>query len=274
MSPSWNPDFAGQSPVFAPLVAAARELGGEAWPGCADFNRLLAARGTPVVTAGGRELRFVEQTTRPATFADRYEPRIFLRGEVQFRPGAWHDVFNALVWLTFPRVKAALNARHYHALARQHAAGARDRGPVQDALTLFDESGVIVVTSDTSLTGLLVRHAWKDFFWQRRAEVTANMRFHVVGHGLYAKMLRPFVGVTARGIVCEVPAAILALPLSSQLAEIDSRLAVRISDPARVTATRELMPVPLLGIPGWCPENEAATYYDNSRYFRPKSCRR
>ena len=274
MSQSWNPDFAVQSPVFAPLLAAARELGGTAWPGCADFNRLLAARGAPVVTAGGQQLRFVEQTTRPVTFADRYEPRIFLRGEVQFRPGAWHDVFNALVWLTFPRVKAALNARHYRALLHQHAAGTRDRGPAQDALTLFDESGVIVVTCDVTLAELLARHAWKVIFWHSRAEVTANMRFHVMGHGLYVKMLQPFVGVTGRGIVCEVPAALLALPLCSQLPEIDSLLAAQIGDSGRVSATRELMPVPLLGIPGWCPENEAATYYDNTRYFRPKPCRR
>ena len=97
MSEAWNPEFSGQSPAFAPLRAVARELHGPAWPGCDDFNRLLAARVSPIVNAAGLPLRFVAQAPRAAAFEDGYEPRIFLRGEVQFRAQEWHDVFNALV---------------------------------------------------------------------------------------------------------------------------------------------------------------------------------
>ena len=270
MSEAWNPEFSGQSPAFAPLRAVARELHGPAWPGCDDFNRLLAARVSPIVNAAGLPLRFVAQAPRAAAFEDGYEPRIFLRGEVQFRAQEWHDVFNALVWLTFPRTKAALNERQYRALERQHADGARNRGPAQDALTLLDESGVIVATSDLALGELLANHAWQELFWQRRAEVAEHMQFYLLGHGLYAKMLQPFTGVTGRGMPCVVSADFMALPLAAQLEHLDTQVSARIGNPAREIAARELTPVPLLGIPGWCADNEQPRYYDNSAYFRPR----
>ena len=141
--------------MFEPLRAAARELRGPYWPGCDDLNRIIAARGKTMVTAGGRPLTFVEQQLRHATFEDKYEPRIFLRGEVQFRVCNWHDLLNALVWLAFPAAKAALNQRQYRELERRRASGAQNRGPAQDALTLFDEGGVIVVAADSALAALL-----------------------------------------------------------------------------------------------------------------------
>ena len=171
MTTQWNPDFAEVLPAFSPLRAAALAVRLPAWPTCGDFNRVLAARNEPVLNSAGRALRFVEQAPRSAAFEDKYEPRIFLHGEVQLRPCDWHDVFNALVWLTFPRTKAALNACHFRALERGQGGASRNRGPVQDALTLFDESGVIVVSGDPALSGMLVEHAWKDLFWRRRGDV-------------------------------------------------------------------------------------------------------
>lgn len=273
MTVTWDPEFAERASAFAPLRAVARELRGPAWPGCDDFNRLLAARSAPILNASGMPLCCVAQAPHPQAFEDKYEPRVFLRGEVQLRPRDWHDVFNALVWLTFPRAKAALNERHYRALERQRADGARNRGAVRDALTLFDEGGVIIVTTDAALGGLLADHAWKELFWRRRADVLERMRFYLFGHGLYAKMLQPFDGVTGRGIFCTVPAQFFAESLARQLDELDKRLAAQIADPARWTATRELAPVPLLGIPGWFAANENERYYDNTGYFRPATGR-
>jgi hypothetical protein len=269
MHDSWESEFAWHLPAFAPLLACAGELRGGSFPGCDELNRLLAGRDPPVLNASGRPLRFVAQAARQSAFEDKYEPRIFLRGEVQFRRANWHDLFNALVWLAFPHTKAALNARQFHALERQRAAGARNRGALQDALTLFDEGGVIVATSDLALYELLAGHAWKDLFWQRRAEVAAQMRFHLFGHALYEKMLQPFVGVTGRGIACPVAADFFALPPARQLHALDRQLAGRFADPALSLAARELAPVPLLGIPGWCTDNAREDYYDNTAYFRP-----
>ncbi len=255
--------------MFEPLRMAASRLRGPNWPGCDDLNRILELRRAPIVTAGGLPLRFVEQQARQTRFEEKYEPRIFLRGEVQFRPRNWHDFFNAMVWLTFPRAKAALNQRHYRELERQRSIGAKNRGPAQDALTLFDEGGVIVAASDPSLAALLTGFEWKQLFWQRRAGAVQRMRFYLFGHALYEKALAPFVGVTGRGVIFAVQDSFIDLPLGAQLAELDVRLAARVGDTAQFSATRELTPVPILGIPGWCEDNTREQYYDDIDYFRP-----
>lgn len=269
MSKAWDPDFVARSPMFEPLRAATGGLRGSYWPDCDDLTRITASSRAPIVTAGGRPLRFVAQQLRHEAFEDKYEPRIFLRGEVQFRSCNWHDLLNALVWLTFPRAKAALNQRHYRELERQRGCGAPNRGPAQDALTLFDEGGVIVVSANAELSRLLMDFEWKELFWRRRAAAVQAMRFYLFGHALYEKALAPFAGVTGRGVICEVDSAFLAQPLAQQLDELDARLAARIGDPARFAATRELAPVPILGVPGWCRENACEQYYDNIGYFRP-----
>ena len=69
-----------------------------------------------------------------------YEERIFRTGEVATRPGSWHDLFNALAWLAFPRAKAALNRLHHDELARRGDGPAR--GTVRDVATLFDRNRI------------------------------------------------------------------------------------------------------------------------------------
>lgn len=255
---------------FEPVRATARQLCTPEWPGCGDLNRLLALRTVPVVNAAGHAVRFVAQAMRSGAFEGKYEPRIFLRGEVQFRAGDWHDVCNALAWFTFPRAKAALNESHYRALERQRASGPGNRAPVQDALTLLDESGVLVVTSNVELGQLLASHAWKELFWRRRAEVARDMRFYLFGHGLGEKMLRPFIGVTGRSLICEMPRDFMAVPLARQLEALDAQVATRIGNACSPLTTRDLTPVPVLGIPTWCADNEDERYYDNATYFRPR----
>ncbi len=247
----WDPNFAERTPMFEPLRACAHDLRTPYWPGA------------------GAPLRFVAQAPRADDFEDKYEPRIYMRGEVQFRACNWHDLFNALVWLAFPRAKAALNQRHCRELERQHASGAQNRGAVQDALTLFDEGGVIVASADESLSKLLSGFQWKELFWQRRSEILQSMRFYLFGHALYEKALQPFAGVTGRGVIVEVGAGFFAQPLAAQLAALDGEVAQRIANAALFRATRELAAVPILGVPGWCEDNVFEAFYDNVDYFRP-----
>ena len=37
----------------------------------------------------------------------------------------------------------------------------------------------------------------------------------------------------------------------------------------RLASPRDLAPLPVLGIPGWWPTNDAPAFYDDARYFRP-----
>lgn len=264
----WDPDCLARSPLFEPLraVAPARSAG---WPTPAAMQRALDARAAR--NARGMPLSIVPPGPRRG---EKYEARIFLDGALPVRPWDWHDYFNVLVWLAFPRAKAALNERHHAELGRQRAAGERNRGPAQDALTLFDEGGVIVAASDDALLGLLRDWRWKELFWERRAELAARMRFFVFGHALYEKALRPFLGITGRGILLEVEPGLMAAPLAEQVAEIDARAASWIADRERLKSTRELAVVPVLGVPGWHPDNNVETFYDNTDYFRPARSRK
>ena len=268
MADLWDPEFAGRSPLFEPLRPVAEAFRTSCWPGTADLNRALVS-GKPILNANGLPLRFIDQLPRPQCPEDKFEPRIFHRGEVQFRACFWHDFFNALVWMTFPACKAALNRRHVIEIERQRAAGAANRGPVQDALTLFDEGGLIVAVSNPALTRLLLDFQWTELFWHRRSEIAVSMVFFVFGHALYEKALAPFSGVTGRAVVVEVDANFSGLSHGAQHALLDRQVAARINDRACFLTTRELAPVPVFGIPGWDENNARREYYDNTLYFRP-----
>jgi len=58
-------------------------------------------------------------------------------------------------------------------------------------------------------------------------------------------------------------------PLAQQLAYLDSLLADYLAALEHCRSTRDLSPVPLLGVPGWAADNNCAAYYDNTAYFRP-----
>ena len=173
-APEWNREALLQSPLFAPLhpILADLEVGG--FPTLLDCNALLDARQPPITVQRGMPLRFVAQQRGKLPFEAQYEPRCYLTGEVQMRAHNWHDLLNALVWLTFPKTKAVLNARHFHALIEEQASGNTRRGTVRDVNTLFDESGVIVVYADAELAALLRNFKWQELFWQRREQVRAG----------------------------------------------------------------------------------------------------
>jgi hypothetical protein len=265
----WNKAMLLQSPLFAALHPILAKLGSEGFPSLQDCNALLDARTSPIAVQSGAPLHFVAQQRGKLPFEAQYEPRCYLKGEVPTRADNWHDLLNALVWLTFPKIKAVLNVRHYHALMAERAEGRTKRGAVRDVNTLFDESGVIVVYADLELAGLLRDFQWQELFWQRRVQVRTDMGFYLFGHGLYEKALQPYVGMTGQGLLLGVEPAFFRWPLAQQLAHLDSQLANHLAAPEHCRSTRDLSPVPLLGVPGWAADNDSAAYYDNSDYFRP-----
>jgi hypothetical protein len=143
------------------------------------------------------------------------------------------------------------------------------RGAVRDTNTLLDESGVIVVCADEELASLLRDFQWQELFWHRREQVKASMGFYIFGHGLYEKALQPYIGMTGQGIVLAVEQSFFTWPLPQQLMHLDKLLADNLALPEYCSNTRELSPVPLLGVPGWAADNDSPAYYDNTRYFRP-----
>jgi Protein of unknown function (DUF3025) len=239
---------------------------GADWSSPAALERCLTAadvrnaRGMPLIVREERALREYGESG--------YEPRILDHGVIAVRPDRWHDVFNVLVWRTFPRAKAALNERHCAELDR-HPGGPYQRGALRDTLTLVDESGVIVAASDGSLLDALRGFRWKELFWSRRADLLRCLRVHVFGHALYEKLLRPYVGLTGHAIVFEVDQALIEGSVADRIRALDHRLAAVLRECAGLRSPRDLHPVPLLGVPGWHPGAAHETFYDNRDYFRP-----
>ncbi len=244
--------------LFTPLLPLLQRI-----PFAPDERSLEALiAGRELLTESGQRIRFVP----PHDDGRAYEARIWEKGEVETRPDNWHDFFNALVWMTFPGAKSALNARHALSLAVHLAGSGRGRG--RDAMTHFDECGVVVVSSDASLLELIAAFRWKELFWQRRADLGARLRCFVFGHATYEQLLSPFPGLTAKGVLREVSPQWLEEPLAVQLADVDQQQARELASAAHGDP-RALHPLPLMGFPGVTPASEDAAYYDDLWQFRP-----
>jgi hypothetical protein len=264
----WNRDAWLGSPFFEPLHGVLQRLGNASFPTLQDLNALLPEQ-PEIRVRSGESLRFVAQGVGKLAFEAQYEPRCYLSGEVQTRANNLHDLFNALVWLTFPHSKATINVRHYRALTDTGAVLQTQRGSVRDMATLFDESGVVVACADARLAELLRAFQWKELFCTQRAQVIAAMGFYIFGHGLHEKAIHPYVGMTGQGLVVSVDNAFFSWDMPRRMQYLDERVAAYLNDPAHCRDTHELTPVPLLGIPGWSADNAQPGYYDNQDYFRP-----
>jgi len=252
--------------AFHPAFAAATALVDlDALADATDASALqafVAAAPLPPRNADGLLLRPVAM---PAGGAATYERRISATGELAVRPESWHDRLNVLAWCLFPQAKAALNARHVADLAR---ADAPVRSRVRDALTLFDEDGLVVACADPSLAALVRAHRWTELFVDRRADVASRLACVPFGHALLEKLLDPFVGLTAKVRFVDVPPAWFDAPWPERVATLDANLAAALGDPADFTTPRVLAPLPVLGLPGWWAANTDPRFFENRGYFR------
>lgn len=264
--PVWDRPALLAAPLLATVRPLLARLPAERFPSLDALNAL--ARERDVRAGGGAPVVFVPaEPGKRGAFDAQYEVRIFREGTVPTRAGSWHDLFNALAWLTFPRTKATINRLHHEEMLRRR--GAAQRGTARDLLTLFDEGGVIAACAEPSLAKLLAGFRWKELFWARRADVSACMRLSVFGHAIHEKALAPYKGVTAKTLVVDVGRETLALPDDALTTHLDERAAAHFAAPGALESTRSLHPLPVLGVPGWTPENEDAAFYDDVTVFRP-----
>jgi Protein of unknown function (DUF3025) len=249
----WDQHFAARSPMFDPLRGVCNALSAAAWPSPAQLTVL--AQGRKLVSGGGQPLRF--ETLTQATAAADYESCIHDEGVAPLREANWHDFFNAAAWLAFPRTKAALNRAHVAALQVQQGAA---RSRARDALTLFDESGVLVLSSSRAVLDGIRAFDWGRVFCEARDELPASTQFVVFGHALYEKALAPYVGMTGHALLIETAGL-------TEACDVDAVAAQALL--AGITQPRDLSPLPLLGVPGWWDANRDAAFYGNTAYFRP-----
>jgi hypothetical protein len=252
--------------IFAPLAPAIARLPADRWP----THEELTALADGVVTSRGKPLRFVaprEHTDRERRY---YELHIADTGEVETRPENWHDLFNALAWITYPQAKSRINAQHAAILEEGGDEEARNRGPERDALTLFDEGGVIVAARSPSLMRLIVDFEWKELFWNRRAEIDASIRFFAFGHALCEQALEPYIGMVAKTVFVPVDELFFMLPIEAQVAQADALVAAHFSSRAKFHSPKAMAPMPVLGVPGWHFAAQDEAFYDDARHFRSK----
>ena len=232
-------------------------------PGQAIADAARAGGGLPAALNAARlaPRRFIAQAELPEGVA--YESHIFATGGVPTREGL-HDFFNALCWMRFPASKLALN--RLQARAIEDAGGVQGRrGPLRDALTLFDENVALLQAPEPLWQALLARD-WHRLFIELRP-LWSRATLLLFGHALTEKLVTPYKSITAHVLRLPMP---VELPSDSSAAVVhpwDDWLAARL-DPDWL-GSKPFTPLPLLGVPGWWPANAEPAFYDDAQVFRP-----
>ncbi len=232
------------APWLAPYKAA-----GQALPDGSDGNVAEALN-----KSGSSPVQFVTQSALPDGTA--YEQFIFDTSTVPTRDNL-HDFFNGLCWLTFPQIKKKLNQLQAEQLAMDGVQ--KVRGPVRDALTLFDENAAFLLAPQPLWDALLARD-WKRLFVELRP-MWAEAQLVLFGHALLEKLVFP-----RKPIVAHVYRAQAA---TDSIAALDAWIAADLG--AEKLASKPFAPLPVLGVPGWCHDNEKLSFYEDILVFRPES---
>lgn len=205
--------------------------------------------------------RFIPQAELPEGVA--YESHIFATGGVPTREGL-HDFFNALCWMRFPATKLVLN--RLQARAIEAAGGVQGRrGPLRDALTLFDENAALLQAPEPLSQALLARD-WRRLFVELRP-LWSQATLLLFGHALTEKLVAPYKSITAHVLRLPMPDESPSDPCTPVVHPWDDWLAARLAPDW--LATKPFTPLPLLGVPGWWLANAAPAFYDDAQVFRP-----
>jgi hypothetical protein len=227
-------------PLAWPIAQAARRLAAlDAWPEVEQYGALLESAPVrfevqPPRPRGRRRLREV----RPG-----YDARICEEGVVPTRRHSWHDLFNALVWSTFPRTKAALHRRQLR--AQRSAADSARRTREQDALALLDEGGVAMLCEAPALDALRTALDARDAVAVADLVATGRALGVVCGHAVLEHLALdgPAVRALVHPIACDaVPAA---APACVALADLG--LATALEDMQSFLDAGEMRSLPVQG---------------------------
>jgi len=232
-----------QTPWFAPWAVHGEKVL-KAWQQLGHLPQALNAQ-KPII-------QFVPQATLPAGTA--YEAFIFNTGQVPTRDNA-HDFFNGLCWLRFPHTKRRLNQLQAQAIARDGVQS--QRGPLRDALTLLDENAALLLATPALWQALQAKD-WPTLFVTHRTDWT-HAQLMLFGHASLEKLLQAYKGITVH---------VLNAPMPAQLndADLDTWLCQLLHDDW--LQTKPFIPLPIMGIPTWCAENENPDFYADKNVFR------
>jgi hypothetical protein len=230
------------APWLAPYRAVGQAVAAQAHRGVAEA--LNATAPAPV--------QFVPQSMLPP--GEAYEHFIFHTRQCPTRDNL-HDFFNGLCWQHFPQTKTRLNQLQAAEIA---AAGVQPlRGPVRDALTVFDENAAFLIAPPALWDALRVQD-WPRLFITLRP-LWADAQLVLFGHALLEKLVFPRKPITAH--------IYWAQPAINSVVNLDAAVAHQLS--AAHLGSKPFLPLPVLGVPGWCEDNVHADFYADTAVFRP-----
>jgi len=230
----WDPAFYQKFPGYAGILPI---WSNAHWPQLNDYNKMAHNFACPI--------SFIAQSQKC-----RYEKVIYESRLVPTRLNHWHDFFNNLTWLQWPKIKWAMIQRYYE------EGLSASRTPLQNILAHFDECGVIICSENLEVFEHIQQMQWKTLFWHKR-NLLAHCQCIIIGHGLLDKARAPYIGMTGKTIFLPY------IPASLKI--IDEVIAQTI-----LSTSLALMPFPLLGWPVWHADNQYEEFYDNTDYFRAK----
>ena len=227
----------------------------------------------PTQNTQAHTLNFVSQHALPE--GEAYESFIATTGNIPTRDNL-HDLFNGSIWLTFPKTKALLN--YYHMAEIAHQGIGASRGRVRDTITVFDENGAVLVTSEPFIGEALIDFDWQASLvesrnrWDNPAQpnTSAQAAVYIFGHALLEQLVYPRKPLCAHSIVIDVSQDFFSLSLSARMVYLDSKI-VHYMDKLlskNDVTPRQLAPLPILGVPHFWAENADVSFYEDPYVFR------
>ncbi len=174
--------------------------------------------------------------------ANDYQMSLFLLGQLQTREYDWHDLFNALEWMMFPKAKAALNLQYFYCLDARlpfpWKATKTNRSRQEDAMTIFDEGGIVCVTHDDEV--------WNKVRGGENMAKNQNLRCYVFGHGILDSKLRGHTEISGACVRVNLnPNRLCSLNEQELLYQVDELLARLIHASNGFGANSNFVSIPL-----------------------------
>jgi len=254
----WDTSVFQTSPIIRQLSNLTRYFSSyENWPKIIDYQSIFKLNKVGITP--------VCQSSVIETFADQYEPRVYLKKELQTRTENWHDFFNAMVWMSFPETKKTLNSLHFKAASNRDVG--TNRSTLENRITQFDECGAIIISNNKILLELIQKHQWKELFLEHKESFENDIKCVVFGHAIFEKALAPYIGMTCHCILVEDKKLLKDIQEYSY-ANLDQYLA-RLWKHEIATSTPRFNAFPILGIPDYW-SDQSTKFYSNENYFREK----
>ncbi len=252
----WDTSVFKQSVIIRQLKALTDSFKNfSQWPNISDYKNSFKQQGL--------DIKPVPQADIISCFEEQYEPRVYLKKELQTRTENWHDFFNAMIWLKFPETKKTLNKLHYYQATKREKGS--NRSTLENRITQFDECGAIIISNDNSLLEMIKNHQWQELFINQKQQFEKNIQIVIFGHAIFEKALNPYIGMTCHCILLK-DETLLEKVQGGSNQQLD-RLLANMWEKEIAINPLKFNALPLLGAPGYWPKQDEE-FYRNTKYFR------